>query len=75
MSVYDAKAKLSQLLHYIEETGEPVTICRNGKPIADVVKHKERRNPLAQHDKLVGALYYNDPCAGVDEVDWPTKDR
>ena len=75
ISVYDAKSKLSQLLHFIEETGEPITICRNGKPIVDVVRHRETRNPLEQHAKLAGAHYLDDQCGGVDERDWPAEER
>ena len=75
INIYEAKAKLSQLLHYIEETGEPVTICRNGKPVADVVKHREKRNPFEQNKDLIGAQFLSDPCAGVDERDWPPDAR
>ena len=37
VSVAEAKNKLTQLLQAVEK-GERVTICRHGKPIADLVQ-------------------------------------
>lgn len=36
VNVHEAKTTLSQLLEAVER-GEPVTIARNGKPVADLV--------------------------------------
>jgi antitoxin (DNA-binding transcriptional repressor) of toxin-antitoxin stability system len=37
VSVADAKNKLPQLIKAVEE-GEPVTICRRGVPVVDIVR-------------------------------------
>ena len=71
VSTYEAKAHLSQLLAKIEKTGRPITICRNRKPVADLVAHREAADPLRQDPALKGARFHGDPCRLVDEADWP----
>ena len=72
VSVYEAKAHLSHLIAEVERTGAPVTICRNRKPVVDVVLHSWKEiDPLDQDPALQGALFHEDPCAPVDETDWP----
>ncbi len=39
VSVGDAKNRLSELLKAVEK-GETITVCRHGKPIADIVRTK-----------------------------------
>lgn len=43
VNVYEAKTNLSKLLEAVER-GEAVTIARAGRPIADLVPHRPRRN-------------------------------
>jgi antitoxin (DNA-binding transcriptional repressor) of toxin-antitoxin stability system len=38
-NVHEAKSSLSRLLALVEQ-GEEVTILRNGKPVADLVRHR-----------------------------------
>jgi hypothetical protein len=45
--------------------------CRNGKPIADLVPHREPSDPLQQDPELAGAVYHIDLCAPVPEEGWP----
>jgi antitoxin (DNA-binding transcriptional repressor) of toxin-antitoxin stability system len=47
VGVSEAKRRLSDLLKAVEN-GEPVTICRNGVPVADLVRStaNSRRKPL-----------------------------
>ena len=40
VSVADAKNKLPQLIKAVEQ-GEPVTICRRGVPVVDIVRTKK----------------------------------
>lgn len=37
----EAKNRLAELVHIAEE-GETITLTRNGKPVADIVPHKEK---------------------------------
>jgi prevent-host-death family protein len=47
VSVADAKNKLPELIKAVE-AGEPVTICRRGVPVVDIVRTKKaaRKKPL-----------------------------
>jgi prevent-host-death family protein len=75
VSTYEAKAHLSKLLATVQKTGNPITICRNKKPVADLVAHQEAADPLQQDPSLRGARFHGDPCRLVDEADWPTELR
>lgn len=75
VSVYDAKAKLSKLISQVERTGQPITVCRNGKPVVDLVAHRAVADPLKTDPALGGAVFHGDPCAPVDEQDWPAEQR
>jgi len=48
VSVADAKNKLPELIKAVEQ-GEPVTICRRGVPVVDIVR---TRKPAAKERKL-----------------------
>ncbi len=74
-NIYDAKAKLSRLIAQVERTGRPITICRNGEPIADLVPHRKRADPMRPNAELRGAVFHGDPTAPVDEKDWPAAAR
>ena len=54
INIYEAKARLSQLIREIEKNGNTVTICRNGKPVADLIRHQKKANPLIQDPALKG---------------------
>jgi antitoxin (DNA-binding transcriptional repressor) of toxin-antitoxin stability system len=75
VSTYEAKAHLSRLLAKIEKTGRPITICRNRKPVADLVAHRSVADPLRQDPALKGARFHGDPCRLVGEADWPAELR
>jgi prevent-host-death family protein len=75
VSTYEAKAHLSRLIAEVEETGKPITICRNRKPVVDLVAHREGGDPLRQDPALKGAVFRGDPCAPVAEEDWPEELR
>ncbi len=42
LNIHETKTKLSSILSEIENKGERYIICRNGKPIADIVPHKKK---------------------------------
>ena len=69
VNVHEAKTKLSSLLAEIE-AGEKVLICRNGKPIADLIPHRkpERLKPHPVMSKIV--IDY-DPTEPLTEDEWP----
>jgi prevent-host-death family protein len=70
VNVHEAKTNLSALLAEIEETGEKVLICRNGKPIADLLPHR-KRNRLEAHP-VMGQIHISyDPIEPLSEDEWP----
>jgi len=40
LNIHEAKTKLSKVLAELEQTGEPVLICRKGKPVAELVPYR-----------------------------------
>ncbi len=70
VNVHEAKTLFSGLLAQIEKRGERIVICRNGKPVADLVPHQHRVSMLA--DKKLGALkMLYDPIEPAADDEWP----
>jgi antitoxin (DNA-binding transcriptional repressor) of toxin-antitoxin stability system len=75
INIYEAKAHLSRLIAELQQTGRPITICRNRKPVADLVPHRKPGDPLKQDPLLKGAVFRGDPCAPAGVKDWPEELR
>lgn len=60
VSVADAKNKLPELIKAVEE-GEPVTICRRGVPVVDLVRTKEPSRKKRRFGTLKGKIQIIDP--------------
>ena len=75
VNIYEAKAHLSRLIAEVLRTGKPITICRNGKPVVDLVAHRKPGNPLKQDPSLKGAVFHGDACAPAGQEDWPEDQR
>ncbi len=69
VNVHEAKTKLSSLLAEIEK-GERVLICRNGKPIADLIPHRQA-NRLEPHPVMTRIALNYDPTEPLTEDEWP----
>lgn len=41
VGVRTLRAKAPRLVHEVEESGEPVTVTRHGRPVAKLVPHKD----------------------------------
>lgn len=69
VSVATAKNKLTELIKTAEQ-GEPVTICRRGVPVVDIVRTKKPAARKRKLGTLKGKIQVIDP-------DWwkPMKDR
>ena len=74
VNVHDAKTRLPALLAEIEKSGRRIVICRNGKPVADLVPHHREVSMAA--DKKLGAIKVKyDPTEEGSEADWPPDAR
>lgn len=60
VSVADAKNKLPELIKAVE-AGEPVTVCRRGVPVVDLVPTKAARERSPRLGTLRGRITVNDP--------------
>jgi prevent-host-death family protein len=60
VSVADAKNKLPELIRAVED-GEPVTICRRGVPVVDIVRTKKPTRKKRTLGTLKGKIQVLDP--------------
>lgn len=74
LNIHEAKTNLSAILKEIEENGERVVICRNGKPIADISAHRPV-DRLKVHSELSNIQINYDPTEPLSEDEWPESAR
>ena len=76
VNTHEAKSKLSKLLAAIEEDGEAVLICRNGKPVAEMKAVNPVRDRLTPDPALEVSLAPGfDPTEPATVEDWPEECR
>ncbi len=68
MNVHEAKTQLSRILEDVEK-GECYVICRNGRPVADLVVHKTRRR-TTPHPELSKVKILCDPTEPLSPDEW-----
>jgi antitoxin (DNA-binding transcriptional repressor) of toxin-antitoxin stability system len=74
VNVHKAKTGFSGLLAEIERKRSRIVICRNGKPVADLVPHQTEVSMEA--DKKLGPIrIHYDPIEEASEEDWPSELR
>ena len=78
LNIYEAKTHLSEVIKQVCETGESYTVCKNNKPVVDIVVHRDvssKFDPLKQDPELVGtAVYLSDPLGSTEDL-WPEEYR
>jgi len=78
INTHSAKTQLSALLTAVQEQGEVVLICRNGKPIAELRQPSPAslnpRSRLQPDPALAGRILY-DPTETASEDEWPEDAR
>jgi len=70
LNVHAAKTQLSAVLAEIEKSGESVLICRNGRPVADLVPHRVS-DRLRPHPVMRKIRIGYDPLEPMDAGEWP----
>ena len=73
LNVHEAKTRLSAVLSEVAEKGEKYLICRNGKPVADLVPHVQKSR-LAPHPVLSRIRIKYDPIEPLSPDEWPEED-
>ena len=74
VNVHDAKTHFSSLLAKLEANGESIVICRNGKPVADLVPHR-RSSRIKAHPTLGKIKIDYDPVEPLASDEWPEAAR
>jgi antitoxin (DNA-binding transcriptional repressor) of toxin-antitoxin stability system len=59
----------------IELRHESVILCRNGKPVAELLPWKKPAEPLHQSARLKKVVFHESPSLPLAENDWPKKYR
>jgi antitoxin (DNA-binding transcriptional repressor) of toxin-antitoxin stability system len=76
VNTHEAKSNLSKLLAAIEDKGEVVLICRNGKPVAEMKAIKTVAGRLTPDPSLKVTFALGlDPTEPATEEDWPEENR
>ena len=42
VNIHDAKTHLSQYIQYLSDSDGKIVLCRNGKPVAELVKYQDQ---------------------------------
>jgi len=78
-NMHEAKSRLSALVKAVEEEGETVILCRNGKEVAEIRRrpqHKPFRRNLTPDPSLRVILAPGyDPTEALTEDEWPSECR
>ncbi|MCZ7638967.1 MAG: type II toxin-antitoxin system prevent-host-death family antitoxin [Verrucomicrobia bacterium] len=74
VNVHEAKTNFSSLLARLEATSETIVICRNGRPVANLVPHRHTRR-TQPHPVLRKIRIKYDPVEPVSESEWPRRFR
>jgi prevent-host-death family protein len=74
-NIHDAKSNLSGLVADVETKHETVMLCRNGKPVAQIVPIKALGSPLKHSAKLGKLKLSYDPTETLAADEWPMDAR
>lgn len=69
MSVDEARTRLSAVLAEVEAGGKSFTICRDGRPIAELIPYR-KPSRLTYHPLLSKIDIRYDPTEDVSEGEW-----
>lgn len=75
VNIHEAKTHLSELLLKVETRHEKIIICRNGKPVAELLPLNKDKNPLKQSQKLKKIKFHEDPTIPLSYEDWSELQR
>jgi prevent-host-death family protein len=74
VNVHEAKTNFSKLLATLEKDGKSVFICRNGKPVADLVPHRWK-NRIKAHPALRKIKIDYNPVEPLSADEWSEASR
>lgn len=71
VNMHEAKTSLSQLVQAVEERGETVVVCRNGRPVARLVPHAGAAIDHFRREPRLAGEFIEDPVAPLPSEAWP----
>ena len=77
VNTHQAKTNLSKLLAAVQEKGEVVLICRNGRPVAELKAVAQPHRNLLDLDPSLKVTFAPgfDPAEPASEQEWPEECR
>lgn len=76
VNMHEAKIRLSELVRQVEEDGEIITLCRKGKPVAEIrAPAKGKLGRLIPQPDLAPQFIRYDPLEPLSEDEWPAEYR
>ncbi len=75
VNIHQAKTELSKLVHHLETKGGFVTICRYGKPVAELFPVRKMFSSRKKPPWLKSIKILGDITAPLSEEDWPLSAR
>ena len=69
LNIHEAKTMLSAILQQIEQSGETFVICRNGKPLAELIPYR-KPSRLNYHPVLSKIKIEYDPVEDLSKNEW-----
>ncbi len=74
VNVHEAKSNLSRLSVKLEKDGGSIVICRDGRPVADIVALR-RTNRIKAHPGLSKIKITYNPVEPISLDEWPEVHR
>lgn len=71
VNIHEAKTSLSQLVQAVEERGETVVVCRNGRPVARLVPNAGAPVDHFRREPRLAGQFLDDPLAPLPPEAWP----
>ena len=73
VNMHEAKTNLSSLIATLENDHKRIVLCRNGKPVAEIIPYKKKRIsfPLKPHPKLGCIEIKCDLTKPLSNDEWP----
>ena len=71
INTHEAKTKLSKLINLVMKNNEIVRICRNDKPVAELVAIDNTIDPLKQHPEIKKVKILYNPVQPLSADEWP----
>lgn len=71
VNMHQAKTNLSQLVQAVEQRGETVLLCRNGRPVAKLMPNDAAAVDHFRKDPRLAGHFLEDPAAPLPADAWP----